>query len=72
MVYPQYLFVSLYQFSEGWWTDPIESCSVDQLISAIEFSIAMDYFPEPPPSQRDTPTDVGLVSLLSWLLLPWG
>ncbi len=31
-------------------------------MAAIEFSIAMDYFPEPPRSQYDAQTDVGMVS----------
>ena len=62
MIFPQYLFISYYWWSTSWWTDPITTCTEQELTLAAERSIAIDYFPEPLPNERDTPTDVGLVS----------
>ena len=74
MVYPRYLFISYYQYSEFWWTDPIRNtsnypmpeCSVQELTEAIYRSLAVDYFPMPTAEEEvNVTTDVGYVSSLS-------
>lgn len=62
MIYPQYLYISYYWFSEGWFLDPRSNCTVDEIIIAVNRSIAVDYFPEPAINETDSPTDVGTVS----------
>lgn len=71
MTYPKYLFISYYQNSEFWWTDPIRNvsaypppeCTALELTFAIYRSLAIDYFPVPSPAEENAPTDVGYVSV---------
>jgi len=75
MTFPRYLFLSYYQYTEYWWTDPIlrsmdhkydpENCTVRELTDAIFGSLAMEYFPVATPGTENEPTDVGYVSGLS-------
>lgn len=62
MVFPKYLFITYYWFSEGWWLDSRANCEVSELIAATNGSIAVDYYPEALNDERDSPTDVGYVS----------
>ncbi len=62
MRFPRYMFISYYWFSQGWWLDPIDTCTVSQLRTMTNRSIALYYFPEALSSELDSPTDVGVVS----------
>lgn len=61
MVFPRYLYITYYWWSEGWWLDE-SSCTEKEMIAATNRTIAIDYFPEALSENRDKPTDVGLVS----------
>ena len=71
MIYPNYLYISYYQNSEYWWTDPIRNvsaypapeCKALELTFAIFRSLAIDYFPMPSSAEENATTDVGYVSL---------
>ena len=71
MIYPNYLYISYYQNSEYWWTDPIRNVSAYpapertalELTFAIFRSLAIDYFPVPSSAEENATTDVGYVSL---------
>ena len=71
MIYPNYLYISYYQNSEYWWTDPIRNvsaypapvCTALELTLAIFRSLAIDYFPVPSSAEENATTDVGYVSL---------
>ena len=74
MVYPHYLFISYYQYSEFWWLDPIKNssnyripeCTQQELTDAIYRSLAVDYFPMPTAEEEvNVTTNVGYVSALS-------
>lgn len=73
MIYPNYLYISYYQNSEYWWTDPIRNvsaypapeCTALELTFAIFRSLAIDYFPVPSSAEENATTDVGYVSLNS-------
>ena len=70
MIYPKYLYISYYQNSEYWWTDPIRNvsaypapeCTALELTFAIFRSLAIDYFPVPTSAEENASTDVGYVS----------
>lgn len=62
MRYPQYLWITYYWFSEGWWLDPIASCTAEELVVVINQTIAVDYYPDTLPDEQDNPTNVGFVS----------
>ena len=72
MIYPNYLYISYYQNSEYWWTDPIRNvsaypapqCTALQLTFAIFRSFAIDYFPVPSSAEENATTDVGYVSII--------
>ena len=77
MIYPNYLYISYYQNSEYWWTDPIRNvsaypapdCTALELTFAIFRSLAIDYFPVPSSAEENATTDVGYVSLNSCALV---
>ena len=71
MIFPHYLFISYYQYSEFWWSTSIQNfspsfpdleCNAEMLTDAIYRSLAVDYFPMPTAEENNTLTDVGYVS----------
>jgi hypothetical protein len=62
MLFPRYLFITYFWWSEGWWLEAASNCTVDEVIAATDRTIAVGYFPEALREDRDNPTDVGSVS----------
>ena len=72
MIFPNYLFISYYQYSEFWWIgstvrnfsrmSPQIECGDNELTEAIYRSLAVDYFPMPTTEEENNTTDVGYVS----------
>ena len=71
MIYPRYLFISYFWYTDYWWTFPIrretdhtytpENCTTGQLTDAIFKSLAVNYSPLGTAPGNES-TDVGTVS----------